>query len=185
VDQPHNDDMPLIFRAGPSDPIRLADQPGTWVEVDVAAPPERVWELVTDVDVPARFSPEFLGGRWIDDGPAVGASFVGRNQHPRIGEWEVPSWVEACDAPRRYGWATVDAANPGSRWQFDLEPIDSGTRLRYSLWLGPGPSGLTMAIGSMPDKEPRILTRRLAEHRANMQRTVEGIAALAEGREPE
>jgi len=178
------DDIPVTFGSGPSDPIRLADEPGTWVEVDVAAPPERVWELVTDLDLPSRFSEEFLGADWVDDGPEVGASFVGRNRHPAIGEWEVTSFVDVCDPPRRFGWATIDASNPGSRWRFDLTPVDGGTRLRYSLSIGPGPSGISIAIRSMPDKEPRILRRRLAEHHANMRRTVDGIAALAEGREP-
>jgi hypothetical protein len=30
----------------------------------------------------------------------------------------------------------------------------------------------------MPDKEPRILARRIDEHRANMQAVVDGIASL-------
>jgi hypothetical protein len=33
----------------------------------------------------------------------------------------------------------------------------------------------------MPDKEERIVARRLAEHEANMRRCVEGIKSLAEG----
>jgi hypothetical protein len=33
----------------------------------------------------------------------------------------------------------------------------------------------------MPDKEERIIARRQAEHTANMQATVDGIKALAEG----
>ncbi len=32
----------------------------------------------------------------------------------------------------------------------------------------------------MPDKEPRILARRVDEHRANMTKVVEGIKAAAE-----
>jgi hypothetical protein len=58
-------------------------------------------------------------------------------------------------------------------------PEGSGTRLRYSMSMGPGPSGISIAIEAMPDKEPRILLRRLGEHHANMTRTVEGIASLA------
>ena len=178
-------DVPITVRHGPSDPLRLADQPGTFVEVEIAAPPEVVWTLVTDLDMPARFSSEFLGARWIDDGPALGASFVGRNQHRAIGEWEVPSFVDEFEDGVRFGWATVDASNPGSRWCFDLARTAAGTTLRYSLSLGPGPSGITIAIEAMPEKEQRILQRRIAEHHANMLRTVQGIAALAEGRDVE
>jgi hypothetical protein len=32
----------------------------------------------------------------------------------------------------------------------------------------------------MPDKEPRILHRRVEEHRANMQRVVDGIKAATQ-----
>jgi hypothetical protein len=46
--------------------------------------------------------------------------------------------------------------------------------------IGPAPSGLSPAIAAMPDKEERIIARRLDEHRANMLRTIEGIKALVE-----
>ena len=46
--------------------------------------------------------------------------------------------------------------------------------------LGPGPSGITKVIEAMPDKESRILYRRLAEHQANMTATLAGIKELAE-----
>jgi hypothetical protein len=164
-------------------PITLADEPGTSAEVVIAAPPERVWELVTDIELPARFSDEFLGASWVGgEGPAVGASFVGRSMHPAMGEWEAESFVEYYEEGRRFGWATVSLSNPGSRWCFELEPVEGGTRLRYSMSIGPGPSGLSIAIEARPDKEPRILERRLTEHHANMVRTLQGIAELAEGR---
>lgn len=180
-EQQPSGDIPRTFRAGPSDPVCLADQPGTWVGVDIAAPVARVWELVTDLDLPARFSEEFQGASWLDDGPTVGARFVGRNQHPAIGEWEVECFVEVFEEQRSFGWGTSDRSNPGARWRFDLEPSEVGTRLRFSLSLGPGPSGITAAIEAMPEKEARILQRRVGEHHANMTRTVEGIRDVAQG----
>ena len=47
--------------------------------------------------------------------------------------------------------------------------------------MGPAPSGLNAAIDAMPDKEERIIARRLDEHRANMERTLAGIKEMAEG----
>jgi hypothetical protein len=175
------EEIPRTFVTGPSDPVRLADQPGTFVEVDVAAPVAVVWRLVTDLDVPARFSEEFQGATWVGEGrPGPGASFIGRNRHPATGEWEVQSFVDAWEEHRCFAWATVDASNPGARWRFDLEPIEEGTRLRFSMSMGPGPSGISAAIEAMPEKEPRILHRRVSEHHRNMARTVDGIRALAE-----
>ncbi len=175
-------EIPLTFAVGPSDPVCLADQPGTWVAVAIAAPAERVWELVSDINLPARFSDEFVGASWRDgDVAEAGACFVGRNRHPAIGEWEAESFVEVYEPGLSFGWATSDPGNPGARWRFDLEAKGSSTTLRYSMSIGPGPSGISMAIAAMPDKEDRILARRVREHHANMARTVEGIKSLAEG----
>ena len=167
------------WERGPSHPPCLADGPGTVVEVDIDAPVADIWDAVTDIDLGARFSDEFLGAHWVDDatGPTLGAKFVGSNRHPAIGEWDVPCFVDRFVEHAEFGWVTSDPDNPGARWCFELSPVAGAVRLRYTLKLGPGPSGITMAIERMPDKEPRILHRRLEEHRANMQRVVDGIAA--------
>ena len=176
------DGVPLTFRSGPSEPYAVTDEPGTWAEVVIAAPAATVWELVSDINLPARFSEEFLGAEWVDAGPAVGASFVGRNQMDHLGEWEVPCYVDVYDEGQSFGWKTVDRDLPGSRWRFDLTPEGDGTRLRYTASMGPGFSYLVVAIDQQPEKANRIIERRLEGHHANMVRTLEGIAALAEGR---
>jgi hypothetical protein len=106
--------------------------------------------------------------------------FHGRNQHPAIGEWTIPCFIDICDEPRAFGWRTSDSDNPGARWRFDLEPREGGTRLRFSYVMGPGPSGTTMAITNNSGKETRVLRRRINEVRTNMQQTVEGVKLLAE-----
>ena len=170
------------WERGPSDPPCLADGPGTVVEVDIRAPSETVWDLVTDINLGAEFSEEFTGARWADgvDGPSVGAEFIGSNTHPAVGEWEVPCFVDRYVEGEEFGWVTSNLDHPGARWRFEVASIAGATRLRYSVMLGPGPSGISPAIEAMPDKEPRILARRIGEHRTNMQRVVEGIKAKAE-----
>ena len=65
--------------------MKYADGPTVEVEVRVDAPPSVVWGLVTDIDLPSRFSSEFQGAQWVDDaGPALGSRFTGRNQHPPL-----------------------------------------------------------------------------------------------------
>ena len=51
-------------RPGETDSL-LAAGPGLTVEVDVDASPERLWELVSDINMPARFSDEFQGAEWV------------------------------------------------------------------------------------------------------------------------
>ena len=170
------------YERGPSDPVCMADGPGTVVEADIRADPAAVWAQVTDINLPARFSEEFQGAEWADghDGPALGASFVGRNHHPGRGDWEAQCFVDVLEEQAAFGWCTSDIDNPGARWRFELEPVVGGTRLRFRGILGPGPSGLDQIIAARPDLEPRIIDRRMAEHRANMQRVVEGVKAAAE-----
>jgi uncharacterized protein YndB with AHSA1/START domain len=163
--------------------MRFADGPTVEVEVRVDAPPERVWKFVTDVAVPAEFSSEFQGANWEPgfDAPIVGARFRGRNALESIGEWETTSEITECNEPFAFAWAVGDPANPSATWRLHLQPDGDGTILSYFARLGPGPSGLTAAIERMPDKEERIIERRLQQHTENMTATIEGIKRLAEG----
>lgn len=162
--------------------MRYDDGPTVEVSTEIAAPAERVWALVTDIELPSRFSAEFLGATWVDaDGPVVGARFVGRNHHDALGEWETTSYVTRLEPLRRFEWAVTDPESPSASWWFELEPLGPGqVVLRQATRMGPGRSGLNIAIDAMPDKEERIIARRLAEHERNMQATVDGVKRLAE-----
>ncbi len=81
---------------------------------------------------------------------------------------------------RAFGWAVTDPANPSSTWWFELEQEPGGVRLRQGTRMGPAPSGLSIAIAAKPDKEERIVVRRLQEFETNMRATVEGIKRMAE-----
>jgi hypothetical protein len=165
-----------------SDELRYADCPTTEAELVIAAPPAVVWPLVCDIAMPARFSSEFQDGQWLDGvaGPALGAQFRGRNHHPAIGTWETVSTISEFEPERLFGWAVGDPGVPAARWRFSLEPEGAGTRLRQWMQIGPGESGISALIEQMPDKESRILRRRLREHHANMTATLAGIKELAE-----
>jgi hypothetical protein len=162
--------------------LRYADCPSTDAELFVDAPPAVVWRLVCDIQVPAEFSSEFQGGQWLDGatGPALGARFRGRNYHEAAGTWETVSTVCEYEPERSFGWAVGDPDLPAARWRFTLEPVGSGTLIRQCMRIGPGESGISDLIRQMPDKEHRILRRRLAEHQANMTATLAGIKDRAE-----
>jgi hypothetical protein len=162
--------------------LRYSDCPTTQAELMVAAAPPVVWALVCDIQLPARFSSEFDGGQWLDGAscPALGARFTGRNHHPAIGDWQTTSTICEYEPEQVLGWAVGDPGCPSSRWRFTLTAQPDGTRLTQWMQIGPGRSGISMAIESMPDKESRILHRRLAELKTNMTATLTGIRQLAE-----
>jgi hypothetical protein len=161
--------------------MKYADGPTVEVDLLIEAPLERVWELVTDIELPARFSAEFQGAEWLDgDGPRVGARFVGRNHHQAVGEWETTSFVSRYEPMTSFAWNVSDLETPAASWWFVLDEEPNGVRLTQGMRMGPGRSGLNAAIDAMPDKEERIVARRLEEHERNMRATLEGIKQLAE-----
>ncbi|MFF9352770.1 SRPBCC family protein [Streptomyces sp. NPDC014734] len=167
------------------------------VVVHVEAPVSRVWELVADIGLPARLSPELQRVAWLDgaDRPVVGARFEGFNQHRLIGEWRTVSHVTEADEQRVFAWAvtdadgrfgeaTLDPARCAASWRYELEAEATGTRLRQTVRVGPGNSGVTEVIARQPDHEEQILEFRLQELRAAMESTLQGIKALAEANDP-
>ena len=168
--------------------LRYRDCPSTQAEVLIAAPAAVVWALVCDIQLPARFSSEFNGGEWLSgaSSPAPGARFTGRNHHPAIGNWETTSMICEFQPEQVLGWAVGDPDQPSALWRFTLVADADGTGTRLTQWMqiGPGPSGISAAIEAMPDKESRILQRRLGEHSANMAATLAGIKEVAEAQSP-
>ncbi|MHB9860889.1 SRPBCC family protein [Streptomyces sp. YIM S03343] len=172
--------------------MRFADGPSVRCDVHVEAAVPRVWDLVTDIRLPARFSPELQRVAWLDgaDRPRVGACFEGYNHHQQIGEWrtvshvvelaeqQVFAWV-VTDADGRYGEPTLDPAECMASWRFELEAEGDGTRLRQSALLGPARSGVTLGLERWPDLEEEIIAFRLKELRAGMEATLHGIKTLA------
>lgn len=161
--------------------VKYADGPTMEVEVEVGVSAAVIWPLISDIDMPARFSEEFQGAEWIDGaGPAIGSRFRGRNRHPVVGEWTTECTVVDYEPERAFGWVVGDVDNVLASWRFDLEQDGERTRLRMSARMGPSPSGITAAIEARPDREDDIIERRLGEWRSNMTATVEGIKASVE-----
>ncbi|MER7399085.1 SRPBCC family protein [Streptomyces sp. NPDC000151] len=165
---------------------RYADGPTAEADTWIAAPPEHVWTLVSDVERMPELSAELRSAQWLDgaSGPALGARFTGHSAHESLGKWQTTSHVVECDPPRAFAWAVADPENPSATWRFTLAPEDGGTRLRQWVRLGPGRSGLSYAIERMPEKEQKIVFVRLREFERNITATLGALKALAEGADP-
>jgi uncharacterized membrane protein len=161
---------------------RYADKPTVEVRVWVAAPPARVWALVTDVELMPAMSTELQSVHWLDGASQAspGARFCGRSRHEALGEWETTSHVVEFEPERVFGWAVGDPVSPSALWRFRLEPKDGGTELSEWMQLGPARSGLSFAIDQMPGKEQKIVFVRLREFERSITATLEHIKRLAE-----
>jgi uncharacterized protein YndB with AHSA1/START domain len=161
---------------------RYADNPTVEVSTWIDADPARVWGLVSDIQLMPTFSDELQSVEWAEgsDRPRIGARFVGHNQHDALGQWSTTSQIVAFDGPREFAWAVGEPANPSSIWRFRLTPRDGGTTLAYWMQMGPGRSGLSVAIDSMPDKEQKIVFVRMREFETAIAKTLAAIKRLAE-----
>ena len=162
--------------------LRYRDGPSTEVEIYIEAEPAAVWPLISDIGLPARFSTEFRGAEYLDGATeaAKGVRFAGRNYHEAAGEWQTECTIVDFDVGRQLGYVVDGPEGPSSYWAFTLLPEGAGTRLVQRMKMGPGRSFINVAIDAMPDKESRILHRRLGEHRKNMEANLKGIKGLLE-----
>jgi uncharacterized protein YndB with AHSA1/START domain len=94
------------------------------VSIDVAAPPEKVWALLTDITQMGRWSPECTKCAWLDGaaGPEVGARFKGSNKHG-LARWSTKSVVTKADAPSVFEWQVEES---GMKWGYRFEPLPDG-----------------------------------------------------------
>jgi hypothetical protein len=161
---------------------RYADTPTVEARIWIDAPAGRVWPLVSDISLMPGMSAELQSVQWLDGatGPALGARFEGRNRHEALGEWSATSCVVEFEPGRVFGWAVGDPGDPAALWRFRLEPASGGTDLSQWVQLGPGRSGLSLAIEAMPDKEQKIVFVRMREFERNMTATLAQIKKLAE-----
>jgi uncharacterized protein YndB with AHSA1/START domain len=112
------------------------------VTVLMAAPPETVWEVVSDVTRIGRFSPETFDAEWLDGatGPAVGARFRG---HVKRNGWGPTYWttctVLASEPGREFAFGVGPRDRPLNVWRYRLEPTEHGTAVTESFALARTP----------------------------------------------
>lgn len=94
--------------------------------VEVAAAPEQVWELVSDVSRMGEWSPECR--RIIVLGTpkrGLGTKFLGFNRRGWA-MWPTTSTVVRFEPGEAIAWKTRES---GATWTYELEPTAAGTRL--------------------------------------------------------
>jgi hypothetical protein len=160
----------------------FADNPAVAVQTRIDAVPAQVWPLVSDIYLMAKLSTELQEVEWLEGVtvPAIGHRFVGRNANRALGRWETVSTIVECDEPRCFAWSVGDPDHPAALWRFTLQEDEAGTVLEQSARMGPGRSGLNLAIDAMPDKEQKIIFVRLREFEAGFQHNLAAIKKLAE-----
>lgn len=150
--------------------------------ITISAPPEVVWELITDISRHTEFAgPSSITKDIEFDGPvAVGARWIAHEQSgPR--KFDAPSEITAVDEGERLEWVSFPPAKEDHRgkggrvtWGYELTPAGNGTRLEhYTAVLEPRKGALKLKAMFMVMRiPPKIL--------ASVRTTLDNIRKAAE-----
>jgi uncharacterized protein YndB with AHSA1/START domain len=149
----------------------------TTESIDIVAPAEVVWSLVSDLTRMPEWSPETTKVEWTkgSTGPSAGATFKGTNRMgPR--RWSTTCTIVIADPPRELAWDVTSVGGMKvARWRYLIEPIDElSCRLTESTEDQRG--GLMKVIGNVATG-----VKDRGDHNAKgMRETLARIKAAAE-----
>lgn len=102
-------------------------------EVSVAAPPERIYGLVSNMPRMGEWSPECQKVEWTDGAtcPAAGARFIGHNRGGPGGlmRWSRRGRVLVADPGREFAFVTEEGGQESTIWRYRFEAIENGTKV--------------------------------------------------------
>ena len=92
--------------------------------IHIDAPPEVVYDLVSDVTRMGEWSPECVRAEWVDGatGPAVGAKFKGHNKLGRFVKWSTTPEVTVADRGKEFAFRTKETI-----WRYRFAPAAGGS----------------------------------------------------------
>ena len=104
------------------------------VSIEIAAPPEQVYALVSDITRMGEWSPECVRCTWTKGatGPAVGARFRAKNKGGRGPAWYNTPTVTVADPGREFAFNRSGPGIGSYTWSYRMEPHGEGTRLTES-----------------------------------------------------
>lgn len=145
------------------------------VSRDIAASPERVWSLVSDLPRMGEWSNENVGGKWVGGatGPAPGAQLRGRNRNG-FHRWSTLATVIDAEPGERFSFSVAVGPLRLAEWAYDIEPTDSGCRVTET-WTNLSPrwwSPFSRLVSGVAD--------RATHTHAGMTQTLDRVAATAE-----
>lgn len=145
----------------------------------MAAPADRIWALIANVENTGTFSPEVIEAEWLDGvtAPTLEARFRGRVRRNEIGPvYWTTCRVTACTPGREFGFEVLVGDRAVNNWHYLLSPSagQAGvTDVTESFHLSPSPLMSAFAVLGGQLRRRRNLR--------DMRTTLERIKAVVEG----
>ena len=141
----------------------------------IAASPEVIWNLITDLKRMGDWSPENNGGSWAGGATeaSVGAIFKGKNSNGWR-RWRTRVDVIECEAPHRFVFRLLGGPLGSCDWVYDIKPTENGCQVTES-WMDDRKFLLTYVGGKLSGVKDRAI-----HNRQTMEATLEALAETAE-----
>jgi hypothetical protein len=145
------------------------------VSRDIAASPEVLFALISDLPKMGQWSPENTGGSWVKGatGAAVGARFAGTNSNGKR-SWTTSSTVVTCEAPSRFGFDVKAGPLKIANWSYAIVPNAAGSTVTEA-WTDHRGWLITTVGGFISGVSDRAVFNR-----AGMEETLRKLAAHIE-----
>lgn len=144
-----------------------------FASVQIAASPEVVYAMVADITRMGEWSPEAVGGEWLDGGSGnVGDRFTGHNR-TSAREWTRECEIAEANSARGFTFVVGGIAANCTWWSYELAPSESGTKLTERWWIVNKTPALAAAT-------PAQFAGRVELTKSMLRQTLQGIKAAAE-----
>jgi len=149
----------------------------------IAAAPDAIYGLISDITRMGEWSPECIGCDWMDghDKAVVGAQFHGHNRNDS-NAWTTPNTIVVADEGREFAWVVGRPDFVVCSWRFVFEPNGTGTKVTESFQLGDREVGFGEALAKAePEQRTTMIEHRTKQLVEGMNHTLERLKAAAEG----
>jgi uncharacterized protein YndB with AHSA1/START domain len=138
------------------------------VEIDIAAPPERVWELIMDPDRLEEWVTIHRRLGAVSDRPLRQGATMQQSLVLRGARFTVDWTLTEVSKPDRVRWEGKGPARSKADTSYELKPIDSGTRFIYcNEFRAPfGPVGAAASralVGGVSEREANASLSKLKQ----------------------
>ncbi|HEY2206472.1 MAG TPA: SRPBCC family protein [Pseudonocardia sp.] len=153
----------------------MSDKQSVSASTTIAASPDSVYALVSDLPRMGEWSPEATGGEWVGgaSGPAPGARFKGSNAQGKK-KWKTTVTVTDASPSSRFAFINKVGPKTVAEWTYEIAPSGAGCTVTETWTDGRGP--VIGAIG-------KVLTGvddRVAHTRSMIETTLAKIKQAAE-----
>jgi uncharacterized protein YndB with AHSA1/START domain len=144
------------------------------VTVHIDAPPEHVYDLISDVTRMGEWSPECFKCVWQGGatGPVVGASFKGSNRQGLF-RWTTTAEVVDAERGKAFAFTVKNGQRELTRWRYAFDGTDGGTDVTESYEAVHVP----LYVRAF---ERVFMRNRDGQLEQGMRRTLERVKAVAE-----